>query len=192
MKYLILMLLSFEVNAVTLGRFISLPDGSSLQEFDLQGEKGVYQKRSNFFDKKEDLTLGKFEFKSNEIASVEKKLEKTLDKINEVDAFLQKKNSSFNDLSNKKNHESLIMLDSFRISQDSKLYPEQKNLFDELLDKEWTLKDGIKISKDLKTVTYYKNGKAVSSEPFNMAFQCQKPEKPTVCSFKELGMIYIK
>ena len=192
MKYLFLFLVTMNVHAVTIGQFISTPEGSSLQTFDLNKTSASYDKKSNFFDKRKDLSLGKFEIKGEDFSADLKYLKSTLDKIKAVDELLQKKNSSFNDLSRNKPHDSFITLEDYRISQDSDLYPGLKQIFEKMIVKSWKPDTGIKVSDDLTSIITYKKGKEASKEAFNMAFHCQKDSAPTICSFKDLGIIYIK
>lgn len=192
MKYLFLFLVTLNVQAVSIGQFISTPEASSLQTFDLNKNSASYEKKSNFFDKSKDLSLGKFEIKGADFSADLKVLNTTLAKIKAADELLQKKNSSFNELSKKKPHDSFITLEDYRISQDSDLYPDLKQIFDKLIVKKWKPDTGIKISDDLTSLITYKKGKEASKEAFNMAFHCQKDSAPTICSFKDLGIIYIK
>lgn len=192
MKYLILFLFSLNVHAISIGQFISFPDGSSEQSFDLQKNSAVYDKKSNFFDKNQDLSLGKFELKGEDFSNEIKVLNTALSKIKTVDELLQKKNSSFNDLSSKKPHASFITLEDYRITQDSDLYPELKQVFDKLINKKWKAETGIRITNDLSSIINIKKGKEVSRETFKIQFHCEKDSPPTICSFKDLGIIYLK
>lgn len=193
MKWLWVFFLVSSVQAATLAQYYSSPDGSSVQSFTVERGKASYEKRSNFFDKEKSYTLGNF-YLSKEAISAEdlKKLEGALAKIKKVDAFLKQKNSSFNDLSNKTPHKSFLLLDDYRISQDSDIYPDLKMLFDKFQSMNWIHKSGIKLSDDFKTVTTIADGKEVKSEKFKFEFQCQKAEAPTICAFKDLGILYLK
>lgn len=194
MKILLgLILITTQVSAATLGQYISKPEGSSVQSFVVEKKKVVYEKRSNFFDQKKDLSLGSFEPSQKVNAAVyEKKLESILSKVDEVDKFLRKKKSSFNELSSKKPHDSFFLLNSYRITKESDLYPEVKKIFEELYQANWKQLSGIKLTDDLKEVTTIKNGKAVSSNAFNMSFHCQAPSTPTICGYKDLGILYVQ
>ena len=72
MKYLFLiLLLSGQAYSATIGQYVSHPDGSSFQSFNLEKNKVIYEKHSNFFDKKKDLTLGHFELaKKSDVAQL--------------------------------------------------------------------------------------------------------------------------
>lgn len=194
MKFLFsLIFISTQISAATLGQYISKPEGSSVQSFIIKKKSVVYEKRSNFFDQKKDLSLGSFE-PSQKInaASYDRKLDLLLTKVEEVDKFLRKKNSSFNELSSKKPHDSFFLLNSYRITKESDLYPEVKKIFEELYQSKWKQVSGIKLTDDLKGVTTIKNGKAVSNNAFNMSFHCKAPSAPTVCGYKDLGILYVQ
>lgn len=194
MKYLILGLLTVtSVHATVLSQYISSPDGSSEQRFVLSKNSAKYEKRSNFFDKTKSFTLGEFQLSNDKVSADDmKKIDKILTKIKDVDQFLKKKNSSFNDFSAKAPHDSFIILDEYRVSQKSDLYPELKEIYDRLLAKNWKQESGIKLSEDLKTLTTIKSGKETSKEAFNFGFHCQKAEAPTVCGYKNLGILFVQ
>lgn len=193
MKILFMMLISLPLSAATIGQYISSPDGSSVQAFTLSAKKATYDKKSNFFDKEKDLSLGKFELNATETTSKEEKvIAAALAKIKEVDTFMKKRNSSFNDLSGKKPHESFLFIDDYRITQGSDLYPELKAAFDSLSSKKWKQVSGVQLQQDLKSYIEFKNGKEVSKHPFNMLFNCKSGDVPTVCRFKDLGVIFVQ
>lgn len=194
MKYLfIILMLTGHVYSATIGQYISHPDGSSFQSFTLEKDKVLYEKHSNFFDKKKDLSLGHFKLaKEEDLSKQEKKLKNLLSKIQEVDTFLKKKDSSFNELSAKKPHESFILLGKYRVTKESDLYPELKAIYDELHQKNWKQVSGIKLSDDLKKIISIEDGKEKSKENFNMSFHCKAPSTPTVCGYKDLGILYIQ
>ncbi|WP_408098494.1 hypothetical protein ACJVC5_06160 [Peredibacter sp. HCB2-198] len=194
MKYLSLFILfSTSVGATTLGRYYSSPEGTSVQKFSLSKSSVIYEKRSNFFDEKPDNRLGTFETsEAKSIKEDKQKLDAILVKVKTVDEFMKKRNESFNDLSMKNPHSSFFMLEDYRISQESDLYPEVKAIYERLSDLNWKQKKGIKLSEDLKKIIHVKDGKEVSNEIFNFAFQCQKSEPPSICSFKDEGILYVK
>ena len=194
MKYLILALLTITTaHATVLSQYISSPDGSSEQRFVLTKSAAKYEKRSNFFDKTKSFTLGEFELTNEKVSAEDmKQLEKILAKVKDVDQFLKKKNSSFNDFSAKAPHDSFIILDEYRVSQKSDLYPELKQIYDRLLAKNWKQESGIKLSEEMKTLTTIKNGKESSKEAFNFGFHCQKAQAPTVCGYKNLGILFVQ
>lgn len=191
--FLLLTFFSTQISAATLGQYISHPDGTSFQSFSLEKDKILYEKHSNFFDHKKDLRLGHFEpLKKIDVTLQKQKLERILAKIEEVDSFLKKKNTSFNELSSKKPHQSFLLLNKYRVTKDSDLYPELKKIYDELYGNEWKQVSGIKLSPDLKKVISIKDGKESSKKDFNMSFHCKAPTTPTVCGYKDLGILYIQ
>jgi hypothetical protein len=191
MKILILLLLSFQLQAASLGQYISSPEGSSIQTITVNKNLAMFDKKSNFFDLKKEYSLGKFEAQSADLLEEEKVINSNFIKIKEVDDFLKKKHSDFNELSHKKPHESFLFIENFRISQASDMYPELKKAFDALQGKNWKHISGIKLTADLKYLVTVKGGKEISREPFNLPFHCKNDQPPTICSFKDLGIIYI-
>jgi hypothetical protein len=190
---LFLSLFASSVSATTIGQYVSHPDGTSFQSFTIDKSKALYEKHSNYFDNKKDLSLGHFELtKKTDLAKQEKKLNSILTSIEEVDTFLKKKNTSFNELSSKKPHQSFLLINKYRVTKDSDLYQELKKIYDDLYQKDWKQISGIKLSDDLKKVISIKDGKKVSEEAFNMSFHCKKAVAPTVCGYKDLGILYIQ
>jgi hypothetical protein len=194
MKYLILgLVISGFAHATTLSQYISSPDGSSEQRFEINKNSAKYVKRSNFFDKNKSFTLGTFELQDSKLSATDlKALDRILAKIKSVDDFLKTKNSSFNDYSQKNPHDSFIILNEYRISQKSDLYGELKQIYDRIQGFNWKQSNGIKLSDDLKSVTIIKDGKVTAKEPFNFAFHCQKAEAPTVCGYKDFGILFVQ
>ncbi len=179
--------------ATTLSQYHSSPSGSSVQTFDIGKSKTTYEKASNLFDKEKSYQLGSFTLPKAKLHKEDlKKLDGILAKIKEVDSFLKQKNSGFNDLADKSPHKSFLMLDEFRVSQTSDLYPELKQLFDKFQKQEWKQESGIKLSNDLKTITTIKGGKEVKSEKFNVAFHCKDQAAPTICAYKDLGILFVE
>ncbi len=180
------------LQAVTLSQAISLTEGSSYQGFELK-EKVLYKKKSNFFDKNRDYTLGTFELEKGEVIAGELKvLEAVLKKLKSSDELLRQGNTSFNQLSKPAPHSSFLLLDEFQITQGSDLYPELKKVFDVLATKKWSLQEGMKLSADLKHMTKHKYGVATAPEPFSFSFACSKVRPPAYCLFKDLGILYVE
>lgn len=193
MKYLIsIFLLTNVAHATILSQYISSPEGSSEQRFVINKNTVKYEKRSNFFDKTKALSLGDFQSANKMSAEDQKKLEKILAKIKDVDTFLKQKNSSFNDFSEKAPHDPFIIIDEYRVSQKSDLYPELKAIYDRIQGFNWKQESGIKLSEDFKTVTTIKDGKEAKKETFNFAFHCKRQEAPTVCGYKDLGILFVQ
>lgn len=184
---------SSALNAATLGQYYSSPEATSTQKFSISNSKLSYEKRSNFFDKKNDYRLGVFEAPATQATKADnKKLEAISKKIQKIDDFMKKKGESFNDLSTKKPHASFFLLNDYRISQESDLYPEVKEIYERLYEQNWKLKKGIKLSDDFKKLFHIKDGKEVSQEAFDFPFHCRKAEPPTICGYKDEGILYIK
>lgn len=192
MNILTLILIASSVFAVNISRYISLPEGVSEQRFELEKDRATYQKTSNFFDKDKNLSLGTFSAKSKKVAQETDKIIKVLKKIKGVDDFLKKKNSSFNELSDKSPHASFIFLGDFRITKNSNLYPELFSIFERLQKLEWKHESGLKLTLDYKTQSIIKNGKETSSRNFDFEFQCKHPKAPTMCIFKDVGILYLE
>lgn len=187
----LLFIFSTTASATTLGQYISTPDGTSVQVFQITSGRVSYDKRSNFFDKKKELELGKFSTNYKLSEKDQSKISTTLSKIKTVDELMKKKSSSFNDLSLKVPHESFLMLDDYRISKQSDLYPEMKAIYDTLLAQNWKQESGVKLSDDYKTVIQVSDGKEAGRDKFNFQFHCQKPEPPTQCMIKDYGILFL-
>lgn len=193
MKYVLLVLFTFEAYATTLGQHLSTPESSSNQIFTLTAGNVTYEKDSNFFDHKKDFRLGKFEARNSEkLSSITMRLEEMLTKIKSVDEALKKQHLSFNELSVTKPHESFLLIDKYRVTKKSDLYPELKKVYDELLENNWKQVSGVKISEDLKQMITVNDGKEVATDAYNLRFNCKNAEPPTVCAYKDLGTLYIQ
>jgi hypothetical protein len=191
MKWLIFFLFIQSASATILASYNSSPSGSSEQRFETSKNKVQYVKRSNFFDKERTFTLGNFELSSQLPKKEIAEIEAILAKVVTVDKFLKKKNSDFNELSDKKPHESFMWLNEYIISKDSALYPDLKTIFDRLQALEWKQNSGIKLSDDFKKQSVLKAGKEVSTEAFSFE-KCEKSQAPTICTFKDLGILYLQ
>jgi hypothetical protein len=193
MKWLIFLFVAQSALATSLAQYHSSPDGSSEQRFELSKSKAIYLKRSNFFDQNKTLSLGNFETEKLEVIKDElKKIDEILERVEIAEKILKQRNKSFNDLSDKYPHSSFILLNDFRITQSSDLYPELKKIFDQLQRIGWKETSIIKLSDDFKSVSVIKNGKVTSKESFNFAFYCKQPQAPTVCTFKNFGILYVQ
>lgn len=192
MKLFLLFLISTSAQAVSVARYISTPEAVSEQRFELTKAQAKYVKGSNFFDLKNQNSLGVFETKPSKVSKIQSRLEEVLKKVKSVDDFLKAKKSSFNDLSDKAPHASFILLNDYRITQKSELYPEVKALFEQLQKLDWNQKSGIRVSDDYKTITTLNDGKEVSRDPFQFEFYCRKPSGTTTCEYKDLGVLYVE
>lgn len=192
MKYLLALFVAMSAQGAVISRNISTPDATSEQRFEIEKGKATYFKSSNFFDLKKELAVGTFAPKKPIPEKDLARLEEILEKIKTVDEFLKKKNSAFNELSEKKPHESYIRLDQYRITQGSELYPELKDIFERLQTYEWKQESGIRLTDDYKNLITVKNGKDVSKESFHSDFYCNKQAVPPVCLYKNIGVIYLE
>jgi hypothetical protein len=189
---LIFSIFSGHVFALTLGQYSSSLDGTSVQAFDLNPKSVIYNKRSNLFDSKKDLSVGRFELERGQVENEKSIIIQALQKVQVVDKYLKGQNSTFNELSSKKPHESFIFLEDYRISQNSDLYPGLKSVFDNLMAKKWKQIDGARLSDDLKSISEMANGKVISTKPFHLLFSCNSGDVPTVCRYKDEGLIFIR
>lgn len=194
MKFLLAVLfLNTSIQAATISQYISKPEGSSAHVFEIDEKKFTQKKASNFFDTKKDYRLGTFttvdKAKAKELNA---KLEAILAKIKEVDIFMKKKNESFNDLANNKPHESFLAINEYRVTRDSVVYPELKAIYDEVSRLNWQQEKGIKLTEDFKKLITIENGKEVKKEEFSFRFHCKDPQPPSVCAYKDLGIIYVQ
>ena len=190
---LFLLILPLSAEAFTLTQYLSSPEGSSVQRFILTPKKSEFIKSSNYFDKKKDYALGSFELAKGQVSDVDlKKVDEILTKIREVDTFMKKKNSSFNEMSAIKPHDAFLILDDFQISPKSTFYPELKNIFDQYAAREWKQISGIKLSEDQKQVIKIKDGKEISKEVFKFDVQCQSSTSISICSFKDVGILFVE
>lgn len=194
MKFLTAILfISLNLEAATISQYISKPEGSSAHVFDISETKMTQKKASNFFDTKKDYRLGSFSTSDKAKAKeLNTRLEAILVKIKEVDVFMKKKNSSFNDLADNKPHESFLAVNEYRVTKESVVYPELKAIYDEVAKLKWQQDDGIKLSDDLKKIITIENGKEVKREEFSFRFHCKDPAPPSVCAYKDLGIIYVQ
>lgn len=185
--------LSLNLQAATISQYISKPEGSSAHVFEIDEKKFTQKKASNFFDTKKDYRLGTFtavdKAKAKELNT---KLDSIYAKIKEVDTFMKKKSSSFNELADNKPHESFLALNEYRVTQDSVIYPELKAIYDEVAKLNWQQEKGIKLTEDFKKLITIENGKEVKREEFSFRFHCKDPQPPSVCAYKDLGIIYVQ
>lgn len=190
MKWILSLLLINNVSAATLSQYISNPEGSSEQRFELTKSSAQYVKKSNFFDNKKDYFIGTLNLQTLPTSDF-KTLEELSERIEVVDNLLKKKKSSFNDLSDKAPHASFFLVDHFRVTQKSDLYPEVKALFEKLQAHDWKEVSGIRVSEDLKELIYIEKKAIKKKEPFKITYHCDKAEPPMFCLFKGFGNLHI-
>lgn len=182
-------------SAATLAKFRSSPDGTSSQKFLLEGEAPKFEKTSNLFDpKSKDYRIGVHSLagKPAEFKKLMAKVDEYAKKFKEVDEFLKTKNSSFNDVAGAVHHDSVILVDEFRIKPESKYYAELDQIFKKLQGMNWRLKTGFKLTENLEKVLEYKDGKEVKSSPYARDLYCQKAHPPTVCTFYGGGQVFVQ
>lgn len=189
MKALILVLISFQVNATILSQYVSTPDATSEQRFNVQGANSSYIKKSNLFDQKRTYEIGTYSLVVSKTLVSE--LDAVLEKIKTVDELLKKKRMSFNDLSMKSPHDSFFFVDEYRVTKESDLYPDLKKIFQKLQEQELKSFSGIKVSDDFKELMTYEKSVMKKKVAFPFSFQCKEPVAPTVCLFKDLGTLYL-
>lgn len=194
-KYIFFIISSLLVNpafAVTLIKFRSMPENVSIQQFDISPKKITFKKETNFFDQKVDYELGTYVLNPDtDIKNIEKQLDQVLEKIKTVDKFLRDtKGSSFNEINPPASHDTYFVLDSFKISEASNLYPAIDKVFKSMQSEEKKLLDGVSLDQKLGLINLKKDGKIISSSKFTMD-NCLKPTLPTVCKFKNYGVLYV-
>lgn len=194
MKNLILILafISLEAGAVTLSQNRSSNEGFSEQKFVLEKGKTSFEKRSNFFDKKKDFRLGTFSTNPKLSTKLKADLEDVSKTIRATDEFLKKRGKDFNSLTGQVHHRPYLMIDGFIVTEDSNQYKKLKDIFDRLQLQDWKQQSGVVLSKDFKTIEILENGKVKESEKFDFAFRCKSEKMPTVCGYKDLGILYVE
>jgi hypothetical protein len=175
--------------AVELSRQQLQSTGSHLQHFKTEKETIFYEKRSTYFDGQTDFRVGKM--RPLEDKALVRELESILKKVQTTDRFLKTKNLSFNDLTLDPLHRNHWILDGFRITDDSILYPELSAIFMKLQDKKWVLESGVEMSLDFKkyrVITKGRPGKFLPTPERN----CQQISGATQCKFDSHGVIYVR
>lgn len=196
MKYFILSLIfSLSLGASTLSKYRSTSDGVSSQKFIFDDKIPTFEKTSNYFDLKHgDYGIGihKLSKESSEYKNLVKEVEEYAKKFKTVDEFLKTKGSSFNEVSGLIKHESIIMVDDYRIKPDSKYYASLDALFKKFQGMGWKLTKGYRISNDLERILEFDKGKEIKSSLYSKALYCQKLQPPTTCTYFGGGQVYVK
>jgi hypothetical protein len=194
MRVLAILILSIcTLNAATISRYIDKPEGISMQSYELNNGKAMFRKHSNFFDESRDFSLGDFVPVSTEGINIqEKRLNKILYQIKDVEKFLQTKDQGFNDLTPLSLHESAILIDKFKISKSSILYPEALAIFESLKKRQWRQVAGVKLTEDFKKIGIIQGGKEVKSLEFDFKSFCNNALPPATCRYKDLGPLYVR
>lgn len=187
---LIAFITSVEVSAVSLTKFQSTPEGTSSQVFLVEETKATLDKNTNLFDPKLDFALGIFRRESLEdFKEVHRKLAELEGKFKIVDETLKKRKTSFNDISGKPGHKTILILGDYRVMPESKYYGELEVLFNQLQKLEWNLEEGYRISPDLSTVSVYKDGKVQKTEKYLKIAHCS--DDRTTCTYNLGGRIFL-
>lgn len=169
-----------------------MPENVSIQQFDISSKKIIFKKETNFFDQKIDYELGTYILNSKtDIKNIEKQLDDVLEKVKTVDKYLKDtKGSSFNEISPPASHDTYYVLGDFKIGEASSLYPAVDKVFKSMQSEEKKLLDGVALDQKLGLINYKKDGKIISTSKFTME-NCLKPALPTVCKFKNYGVLYV-
>ena len=187
MKLLLIgLLISLSSQAVTLEKYLSLPEGSMKHLITLDKNEVRLFKDSNYFDVKRTYAIGNFTSSLKGQEDTRKSLEDLLKKIETVDGALKKRGTSFNKLSIPKGHVTIYRLDNFVIGPGSKYYKILDEHFSELSKLKWKQVDGYEISKDMKTVKEYDKGKVKLTKEYASDFYCKKD----VCSYYGGGQVF--
>lgn len=195
MKLILLFCLSFQASASSIAKYRSMPEGSFLQKFILNDKNSTYEKTSNFFDpEKKELAIGIHVLRDAgaEYTAVKKAVDEYASKFKTVDDFLKTKDSDFNKVSGLIRHETIIMVDDFRIKPDSEYYAELNKLFQRLQKLKWDLSKGYRVSSDLKNVQEMNDGKVVKTLKYDTGLYCQSERRPTMCTYFGGGKIFVE
>ncbi len=196
MKILLILTLfySFNSEAVTLIKYRSTPEAESIQQFELKAKKYIFQKGSNFFDTKTEYEIGKYRIETNsETEKLEEKLSEIESKLKVADKFLREtRNLTLNELTKSDAHSSVFILGDFKINQTSKYYPVLQEIFRSLQSQEKIMISGIKLGADLSSYVLVENEKESKPQKFEMTTKCLQQALPTVCKFKDAGILYVE
>ncbi len=190
---IILIFVSFNAKTLTLSSARSVPEGNSIQTFSFGDKILKYKKGSNYFDLKKEMRIGEFHAENSpEILEQKNKIESVLVEVKRVDHFLLGRGSSFNKLSGPILHGPVFYLDDFVIRPNSIHYSKLKEAFTGLQRVPLKQHSGIELTKDVKELLIIQNGTILKKESFNMNFYCQKGKAPTICGYKDVGILYIE
>ena len=169
--------ISFSSFALSLAQYQSMPGSTDARKWIFESGKISLEKRTNAFDKKKDLKLGKFRA-ADQDSVIENELKLILQSMTLVDKNLKRKGKSFNDLSNGRPHEPFLQLNEFFIYKSSRLYLQIESIIGKLESLKWDHLSGLELSDDYKKVKIV-NG---ATSDFNFRFNCEK-EKPARRSY---------
>lgn len=188
----IFLIMSSQSFAVSLAKARSATEGTSVQKFILEKKLVEFQKQSTFFDPQKDPRIGIFRVSPAPAEKLRQNLEDMLIKVSAADKILKSKDSDFNALSGEVRHESFYQLNDFMITSSSILYAEVEQIFQKLQKLDWKQHAGYALTSDYKQLTLYTAGKAAAAAEFNFEFHCDKRTPPSVCHFKDFGMMYLE
>lgn len=185
-KILFLILIPLNSQAVTLEKYLSLPEGAMRQSIELDKKGLKLFKDSNYFDSEKSYQIGNFKAPSKGQENALKTLNELHKKVQTVDEALKKKGVSFNELATPKAHITIYRLDEYVIGPGSKYYKTVDEEFKKLNTLKWKQIDGYEISKDFKTVKEFENGKVKKSSEFASDFYCKRD----VCTYLGGGLVF--
>lgn len=191
---------SFSISAkeLTLGIQKNTTGGRYQKVIVVKKNKIYLSKNSNYFDL--NFNVGQFENsdKSN-YKKTNNNLVKIIDELSLINDRLKPRGMKYNDLVDVGHHETLILLDGFKITSDSEYYAPLK----EIIDNNWNSKK-IKIlnsmafqytdeGKNNGKLVFYKNGKIIKNKKILVIKDCPDKVKTfNTCINKEYGSIIIK
>lgn len=159
-----------------------------IQKFFISQNNVIFKKNSNFFDEKVDYSLGEFQGKLDDISL----FEEILSNLKKVDQLLKEKGKTFNDLSlEDRSHRSFLTLEGFIITQSSIHYKRLDEKFKELQKLKYKSVKSIKLSHDLKELTYIEGSKT-KKVPFDFKNACDSSDKPRECYIKDYGYLVLE
>jgi hypothetical protein len=154
----------------------------------------VIKKTSNWFDEKVDYRLGRFQAINDlGISQIKSELAKIEADLKVADEKLISMGKSFNQLnSNKSPHSPYFKLSGYKIQEGSIYYPRLIEIAAQIQQLQLKLVDGVELEENRKHYVFYKDGKEVSREPFNIRFFCKVPHFPTRCMARQWGAFYLE
>lgn len=178
---------SLSVHAVTIEKYLSVPEGSLSHAFEFKSTELKLSKNTNYFDSIKSYAVGSFSAPAKGQEDLRKSLEDLLRKISSVDEVLKKKGTSFNEASKPKTaHVVIFRLNEYVIAPGSKYYQVLDETFNKLSNLKWKHVYGYEISKDLKTVKEIRDSKVNPGKKYNADFYCKKE----VCSYYGGGHVF--
>jgi hypothetical protein len=190
-----LVLIATNLNAATLSKYRSTPDGVASQKFILGDKEATLEKTSNFFDMKaKDYSVGihKLTTINSEYKETVKKIEAFAVKLKKADEYLKTKDSSYNEVSGPVKHEVIILVDEFRIRPESTYYTELDRLFKKLQSMDWKLMKGYRITPDLEKIFEIDKGEVVKTSRYARDLYCKRTQLPTTCTLHGGGHIFVE